>query len=97
MTTTWVEGAAGSLFDLDNLPYGVFSRAGEDPRYTKHPATWLNGNCWEDEPSGDGAPMLDADGNVVDEPRREPYREPRGFMEIAAEMAEEIRANGDRW
>ena len=24
-TTTWVEGAAGSLFDLDNLPYGVFS------------------------------------------------------------------------
>lgn len=30
--TTWVEGAAGSLFDLDNLPYGVFSRAGEQPR-----------------------------------------------------------------
>jgi len=24
-STTWVEGAAGSLFDLDNLPYGVFS------------------------------------------------------------------------
>ena len=32
MTTTWVEGAAGSLFDIDNLPYGVFSRAGEEPR-----------------------------------------------------------------
>lgn len=30
--TTWVEGAAGSLFDLDNLPYGVFSRVGEEPR-----------------------------------------------------------------
>ena len=30
--TTWVEGAAGSLFDVDNLPYGVFSRAGEEPR-----------------------------------------------------------------
>jgi fumarylacetoacetase len=30
--TTWVEGAAGSLFDVDNLPYGVFSRPGEDPR-----------------------------------------------------------------
>jgi fumarylacetoacetase len=29
---TWVEGAAGSLFDVDNLPYGVFSRRGEDPR-----------------------------------------------------------------
>ncbi|MFC4783052.1 fumarylacetoacetase [Nocardioides sp. MAHUQ-72] len=32
MTTTWVEGAAGSLFDVDNLPYGVFSRPGEQPR-----------------------------------------------------------------
>lgn len=32
MNHTWVEGAAGSLFDLDNLPYGVFARAGEEPR-----------------------------------------------------------------
>ena len=30
--TTWVEGAAGSLFDVDNLPYGVFSLPGEEPR-----------------------------------------------------------------
>lgn len=29
---TWVTGAAGSLFDLDNLPYGVFARAGDEPR-----------------------------------------------------------------
>lgn len=29
---TWVEGAAGSLFDIDNLPYGVFSREDEPPR-----------------------------------------------------------------
>ena len=29
---TWVDGAAGSLFDVDNLPYGVFSRGGEEPR-----------------------------------------------------------------
>lgn len=28
--TTWVDGAAGSLFDLDNLPYGVFS-VGDEP------------------------------------------------------------------
>jgi fumarylacetoacetase len=27
-----VEGAAGSLFDVDNLPYGVFSRPDEAPR-----------------------------------------------------------------
>lgn len=30
--STWVPGAAGSSFDLDHLPYGVFSRAGEAPR-----------------------------------------------------------------
>jgi fumarylacetoacetase len=30
--TSWVPGAAGSLFDVDNLPYGVFSRPGEEPR-----------------------------------------------------------------
>ena len=26
-TTTWVDGAAGSLFDVDNLPYGIFDAA----------------------------------------------------------------------
>jgi len=33
-TPSWVDGAAGSLFDLDNLPYGVFSQRGshEAPR-----------------------------------------------------------------
>jgi len=36
-------------------------RANEDPKYTKHPATWLNGECWLDgagdaAPSGDGLP-----------------------------------------
>ena len=32
MTTTWVEGAAGSLFDVDHLPYGVFSHVDDEPR-----------------------------------------------------------------
>jgi fumarylacetoacetase len=30
--STWVPGAAASLYDVDNLPYGVFSRPGEEPR-----------------------------------------------------------------
>ncbi|WP_028637284.1 fumarylacetoacetase [Nocardioides sp. URHA0032] len=29
---TWVPGADGSLFDVDNLPYGVFALPGEEPR-----------------------------------------------------------------
>jgi fumarylacetoacetase len=31
MTETWVDGAAGSLHDLDNLPYGIFSVARDEP------------------------------------------------------------------
>ena len=27
-----MDGATGSAYDADNLPYGVFSRAGEEPR-----------------------------------------------------------------
>jgi fumarylacetoacetase len=30
--TSWVEGAAGSGFDVDHLPYGVVARPGERPR-----------------------------------------------------------------
>jgi fumarylacetoacetase len=30
--STWVEGAAGSVHDVTNLPYGVFSRGDDDPR-----------------------------------------------------------------
>ena len=30
--TTWVDGAAGSLFDVDNLPYGVFEHGDEPAR-----------------------------------------------------------------
>lgn len=30
--TTWVEGAEGSAYGVTNLPYGIFSHAGEDPR-----------------------------------------------------------------
>ena len=39
--TTWVEGAAGSLFDVDNLPYGVFSRPGEEPRVGVRIGEWV--------------------------------------------------------
>jgi hypothetical protein len=41
----------------------AIERQGEPPRFTKHPATWLNGGCWEDEPIG--AVTVDEDGNVV--------------------------------
>jgi fumarylacetoacetase len=30
--TAWVDGAAGSGYDVTHLPYGVFSQGGDDPR-----------------------------------------------------------------
>ena len=32
MSPSWVEGAEGSGFDVDHLPYGVFTRGAEPPR-----------------------------------------------------------------
>jgi hypothetical protein len=44
-------------------------RQSQDPKFTKHPATWLNGGCWEDE--APGAPVIDEHGNVVGFEREE--------------------------
>lgn len=37
-------------------------RAGQDPKYTAHPATFINGRRWEDEAPGQ---VVDQHGNVV--------------------------------
>jgi uncharacterized protein YdaU (DUF1376 family) len=36
---------------LDGAMRYASEQAGQDPRYTKHPTTWLNNGCWADEPS----------------------------------------------
>jgi hypothetical protein len=64
-------------------------RAGQDPTYTKHPATWLRGGCWEDEPKP-GA-VIDPAGNVVNiQPRdkRETLREVVARRQAARERGE---------
>lgn len=35
---------------LDACEFYALERKGQDPNYTKHPATWLNAACWHDEP-----------------------------------------------
>jgi hypothetical protein len=59
-------------------------RGREDPRYTKHPATWLNGGCWNDEPAKPIGNTIDVDGNPVRPP---PDRQQRAasptWMDIA--------------
>jgi hypothetical protein len=60
-------------------------RSGQEPKFTKHPTTWLNGQCWLDEaapqPVADGL-LLDEAGNVVPLRRAEPSR-PLTNVEIA--------------
>jgi hypothetical protein len=46
-------------------------RDGQDPKYTKHPATWLNKGCYDDEPDPVAFPPLKAVSGGY-----EPYRNP---------------------
>jgi hypothetical protein len=47
-------------------------RFGQDAKYTKYPATWLNKGCYDDEPDApDGRPPLRAVSGGY-----EPYRNP---------------------
>lgn len=46
-----VERAGGTAPIIAGMARYARERAGQDPRYTKHPSTWLNAACWEDEPS----------------------------------------------
>jgi biotin operon repressor len=71
-------------------------RAGQEARYTKHPATWLNGGCWADEPPG--APVIDQAGNVVAYEQPKPQQSAgRGFATIAEELNAELAATGREW
>jgi ParB-like chromosome segregation protein Spo0J len=43
-------GATVEQLKLSVMRYAA-ECTGRDPQYIKHPATWLNGSCWEDEPA----------------------------------------------
>lgn len=43
-------------------------RCNQDPRYSKHPATWLNGGCWTDEPTKQIATTIDIEGKPIQQP-----------------------------
>jgi hypothetical protein len=58
-----VEGVGNADILIAGAQRYAAERQGEPPRYTKHPATWLNGGCWEDE--APGVPVIDEAGNVV--------------------------------
>jgi hypothetical protein len=63
-------------------------RQGQDSKYTKHPATWLNAGCWNDEmPSG---AVIDQDGNVVEVERPRRSNGPKTWAEVTDELLAEI-------
>jgi hypothetical protein len=39
-------------------------RTGEDDKYTKHPATWLNAECWKDAPTASPARKPSHNDNI---------------------------------
>jgi len=65
--STWVEGAAGSAYDVSNLPYGVFSRGDDDPRVGAR-----IGDFVVDLAPLAASQMLDG-GSVFEEPRLNPF------------------------
>jgi hypothetical protein len=68
-------GADAETLIAGALRYAA-ERASQDPKYTKHPSTWLRAGCWTDEPPG--GVVIDQHGNavaVVERPRRR-EREP---------------------
>jgi hypothetical protein len=49
-----VDGGAGPQDIMLGVARYAAERDGQDPKYTKHPASWLNAGCWTDEPSPPG-------------------------------------------
>jgi hypothetical protein len=47
-------------------------RSGQDARFTKHPATWLHGGCWADEPHAPITSTIDVNGDQIRPPDRSP-------------------------
>lgn len=67
-------------------------RDGQPPKFTKHPATWLNGECWTDEP----APPA----NVIpfaDRPGGGGFQRHVSSMDVANALIAEGRADGGLW
>jgi hypothetical protein len=57
------EGADPQVL-IDCAALYAMERKMQDPKFTKHPATWLNQRCWEDEPDpAYVAPPVVANGN----------------------------------
>lgn len=60
---------------LEGLEFYVLERRGQDPKYTKHPSTWLNGKCWDDQPDPTYSPPAIGAPSEAAAVQPLPYRE----------------------
>jgi len=59
LTILCVHGRGASAADiLAGAQRYATDRASQDPKYTRYPTTWLNQECWTDEPAPDPALRL---------------------------------------
>lgn len=64
-----IKGGASAAVIIEGAKLYASDRAGQDPKFTKHPATWLNGECWTDERKPAKGVTIDQQGNVIDAAR----------------------------
>jgi hypothetical protein len=68
---------------------------GKEERFIKHPATWLNGGCWDDEhsqPGNNGFPAVHGANGAGGETSLR--REPAGIVAAALRVAARYEAKG---
>ncbi|MFC9821425.1 hypothetical protein ACFWG6_31095 [Streptomyces erythrochromogenes] len=65
-----IERGADPQRMVDGAQAYARERCDQDPQYTKHPATWLNKGCYDDEPAPTGRPDL----HVVDGRKHRPFQ-----------------------
>jgi hypothetical protein len=64
-----IKAGASAAEIIEGAKHYASEKAGQDPRYTKHPANWLNAECWADERKPAQAVTIDQQGNVIDAAR----------------------------
>lgn len=65
---------------IEGARFYAMERKLQDPQYTKHPATWLNAGCWQDEPDPAYTPP------VITGPSEAASAMPRPFAEVRADQ-----------
>lgn len=65
---------------LAGAEFYALERKLQDPQYTKHPATWLNAGCWQDEPDPEYRPP------IIGAPSEAATAQPRPWAEVRAEQ-----------